>query len=123
MLGIRVENFTDLAVVECRGRVVHSDAVFKLRDVVQSQDGSRLIVVDLSEVESIGGGGVGMLAFLSQWARQRGMRLKLFSPSETVVDELAQTGSLRRFEFASFQEMIGLVARSHYQENEYRAAA
>ena len=69
MLTIRVEKFTDLAVVECQGRIMHSDSVFKLRDAVQSQEDARVIAVDLSEVEAIGGGGLGMLVFLEHWAQ------------------------------------------------------
>jgi anti-anti-sigma regulatory factor len=76
MLTIHVENFSDLAVVECKGRVVRSESVFKLRDVVLAQAPSRIIALDLSEVEAIGGGGLGMLVFLQRWARDHDIQLK-----------------------------------------------
>ena len=88
MLTLRVEHFTDLAVVECKGRIVHSDDVFKFRDVVQSLDAAQVIALDLSEIEAIGGGGLGMLAVLEHWAREQGIGLKLFCPSESVVEGL-----------------------------------
>jgi anti-anti-sigma regulatory factor len=116
MLAICVENFTDLAVVECRGRIIHSDAVFKLRDTVQSQDDARVIAVDLSEVKAIGGGGLGMLVFLEHWARENGIQLKLFSPSEQVMEALGPYRSIANFEIANIQEMIGLLARYDYPQ-------
>jgi anti-anti-sigma regulatory factor len=116
MLAISVENFTDLAVVECRGRIIHSDAVLKLRDTVQLQDDARVIAVDLSEVQAIGGAGLGMLVFLEHWARENGIQLKLFSPSEQVMVALAPYRSIANFEIADIQEMIGLLARYDYPQ-------
>ena len=123
MLTLRVENFTDLAVFECKGRIVHSDDVFKLRDGVQSQDAARVIVLDLSEVEAIGGGGLGMLAFLEHWAREQHIRLKLFCLSESVVEGLAQTRSLPRFEIATFQGMMDLLTQFNQRDDECTVAA
>ena len=48
MLAIHVEKFSDLAVVECKGRIVRSDQVFKLRDVVLAQAASHIVALDLS---------------------------------------------------------------------------
>ena len=84
MVAIHAEKLHDLAVVECKGRIVRSDSVFKLRDFVQAQAPVRTIALDLSEVEAIDGGGLGMLAFLERWARQKGIGFKLFSPSRPV---------------------------------------
>src|SRR5271170_3119294 len=116
MLAIRAENLGDLAVVECKGRIIRSDSVFKLRDFVQAQARTLIIALDLSEVEAIGGGGLGMLAFLERWARQHGIRLKLFCPSPSVLEGLAHNRSIMNFEIASFHEMIGILAHSdnHY---------
>ena len=116
MVAIRVEKFTELTVVECRGRITHSDAVFKLRDAVQSQDDARVIAVDLSEVDAIGGGGLGMLIFLERWARDNGIGLKLFCPSQQVMEALAPYRSMANFEIATIQEMIGLLAQYDYPQ-------
>jgi len=116
MLAIRVEHFTDLAVVECRGRIIRSDSVFKLRDTVQSQDDARVIALDLSEVQAIGGGGLGMLVFLERWAEENGIQLKLFSPSEPVMEALAPYRSLAHFEIANIQDMIGLLSQYDYPQ-------
>jgi Uncharacterized ACR, COG1993 len=37
------------AVVECKGRIVRSEAAFKLRKAVTSLEDSRIVVLDLSE--------------------------------------------------------------------------
>jgi anti-anti-sigma regulatory factor len=121
MLTVRVEKLSELTVIECKGRIIHSDSVFKLRDVVMAQE-APIIVLDLTEVQAIGGGGLGMLAVLDKWAHKHKVHLKLFSPSKAVQKSLDQyhSASMTHFEIASFHEMIGLLAQS---EPEYRLAA
>ncbi|MFY9675968.1 MAG: STAS domain-containing protein [Terriglobales bacterium] len=114
MLTIGLEKFTEMTVVECRGRITRSDAVFKLRDTVQAQDDARVIALDLSEVEAIGGGGLGMLVYLQHWAQQNDIQLKLFCPSAQVMEALAQYRSVENFEIANIQQMIGLLAQYDY---------
>jgi anti-anti-sigma regulatory factor len=114
MLALHVENMSDLAVIECKGRIFHSDAVFELRDTVQAQATARIIVLDLSEVEAIGGAGLGMLAFLERWARQYDVQFKLFNPSRAVLEGLVHNRSILNFEIASFHEMMGILADADY---------
>ena len=61
MLEINIDNIGDLAVVECEGIIVQSEAAFKLRDAVTSQSHARTVVLELSEVHAIEGGGLGDL--------------------------------------------------------------
>jgi anti-anti-sigma regulatory factor len=110
MLAIDVENLNDLTVIECKGRIVRSEEVFKLRDVVLSQAATRIIALDLSEVKAIGGGGLGMLAFLDRWAREHSIQFKLFSPSRAVLEGLVQNRSILNFEIASFHQMMRILA-------------
>ena len=49
MVGIHIDNLGDLAIVECEGRIVSSDAAFALRNAVTSQTDARIVVLDLSE--------------------------------------------------------------------------
>jgi len=116
VLTVHIEILGDLSVVECEGRIVRSEAVFKLRKALMSQVAARVIVLDLSEVNAIGGGGVGMLVFLQRWARDHDIRLKLFSPSRSVVDGLERHHAIRSFEIPSLREMMTLLADadSHY---------
>ncbi len=120
MLTIHVENLNDLAVVECKGRIVTSDAVFKLRDVVRAQEDARIVALDLSEVKAIGGGGLGMLVFLDRWARDNSIQFKLFSPSRAVLEGLVNNRLILDFQIASFHEMMGILANS---DSQYAVAA
>ena len=77
MLDLHVERIGELAVVECEGRVVRSEAAFQLREAVTSLCNARIIVLDLSEVRAIEGGGLGMLLFLQRWAHDHDIQFKL----------------------------------------------
>jgi anti-anti-sigma factor len=109
MLSVHIENIGKIAVVECEGRIVRSQAAFKLREAVRSQRTARIIVLDLSEVPFIEGGGLGMLVFLQRWAEDRDIRLKLFNPRQSVLDRLEHS-SMREFDIATIDEMIALLA-------------
>jgi len=109
MMEIHVENLGELVVIECKGRIVRDQSVFELRDVVLAQTGARIIVLDLSRVEAIGGAGLGMLAFLNRRARERNVQFKLLDPSRAVVAELVHTRSILDFEIASFHQMMKIL--------------
>ena len=66
MLNVTVENIGELAVVECEGKIVRSEAVLKLREAVTSQTDVRIVVLELSEVHAIEGGG---RAQIQPWPR------------------------------------------------------
>ncbi len=112
MLSVRSENIGDMAVIECEGRIVRSEAAFKLREAVTSQRGARIIVLDLSEVSAIEGGGLGMLVFLQRWAYDQDIRLKLFNPHQSVRDRLEQANSMQEFDIAALDEMMALLVRA-----------
>jgi anti-anti-sigma regulatory factor len=109
MLGIHTEKSEDVAVIECDGRIVKSDSAFALRDAVMSQDDVRVILLDLSGVSSVEGGGLGMLMFLQRWAYDHDIRFKLFNPTRTVWERLQLANSIPEFEIASPDEMRALL--------------
>jgi anti-anti-sigma regulatory factor len=115
MLSIHVDKLTDLAVVECKGRIIRSDSVFKLRDTVMAQQDAHVIALDLSAVQAIGGGGLGMLVFLDNWAHQHHVHLKLFNPSRSVVEGLVSNRSILNFDIATFHEMMSILSDSDRQ--------
>ncbi|HMJ22059.1 MAG TPA: STAS domain-containing protein [Terriglobales bacterium] len=116
MSNIHIDKVGDMAVVECEGRFVRSDAAFKLRDAVTAQASARVVVLDLTEMESVGGGVIGMLVFLQRWAYDHDIRFKLFNPIRSVRERLEHASSLSAFEIASLDEMMALLghADSHY---------
>jgi anti-anti-sigma regulatory factor len=109
MFDLYAERIGCVAVIRCEGRMVHSDAVFKLRDGVTRQKSVSAILLDFSELESIGGGGVGMLVFLREWARNRGMQLWLFDPPHSVRRSLQQIPSAAELKIASMDEVLELL--------------
>jgi len=115
MLKLNVDNIGDLAIVECEGRIVRSDAAFKLRDAVTSQGQARTVVVELSEVQALEGGGLGMLIFLQRWTRDHGIRFKLFNPSTSVRKQLRMVSALAEFEIPTLDEMMTLLGQADIQ--------
>jgi anti-anti-sigma regulatory factor len=109
MLVVHIENIRDMAIVECRGRIVRSEAAFNLRKAVTSQTQARVVALDLTEVRALDGGGLGMLQFLQYWARDHHIQLKLFGPIDSVKNKLEQTGSAK-FDIATSEEMMVLLA-------------
>ena len=120
MLSIHTEVIGEMAIIECEGRLVRSDAAFKLRKAVQMQRHARIIVLDLSEVFAIEGGGLGMLVFLQQWAQYHDIRLKLFNPRQSVRDRIVHANSLRQFDIATFDEMMAILV---WADSRYARAA
>jgi anti-anti-sigma regulatory factor len=63
-MRLGIDKVGEMTIVECEGTVVRTMPLFRLRDAVISQRDARIIVVDLTELRVIEGGGLGMLAFL-----------------------------------------------------------
>src|SRR5262249_39067891 len=97
-------------VVRCKGRIVRSDAAFRLRDAVTAQRRSRIILIDLSDVEALEGGGLGMLLFLKLWIQNLGIQLKVFAPPAVVRCSLERV-SHAAVEFAGVHEMRSLLGK------------
>ena len=114
MISVSVEKLGELSVVECDGRIVRSDAAFALRDNITSQVDARVIVLDLSEVNALEGGGLGMLMFLQRWARAQHIQLKLFNPRGAVRARLERTESATGFEIVSLEEVLHLVRQAEH---------
>lgn len=110
MLDLGIERIGDLGIVECAGRIVRSESAFKLRRAVNSLDDCGVIVIDLSEVSAVEGGGLGMLVFLQQWANDHQIQLKLFNPRKSVFDRLQMAGPMRSFDIISLPEMMQLLS-------------
>ncbi len=115
MLTIHTENIGDLAIIECEGRLVRSEAAFQLRDAVTVQVDASVIVLDLTEVHALEGGGLGMLIYLQRWAQDHDIRLKLFNPSSSTRHRLEQASTMQEFEIASLFEMSTLLTRAEQQ--------
>jgi anti-anti-sigma regulatory factor len=119
MLTLNIENIGDMTVVECKGRIVRSDAAMKVLRTVTSQQNARIVVLDLTEVQSIEGG-LGTLWFLQRWTQDHDIALKLFNPTDSVKDTLENNKAMLRFDIATLNEMMSLLADA---DNHYARAA
>jgi anti-anti-sigma regulatory factor len=99
---------------------VEGESASNLREAVTSQTDARIVVLELSEVRAIGGGGLDMLAFLQRWAREHNIRFLLFHPSISVRSELEHARSIAQFYIASVGEMRALLA---YANSRYSLTA
>ena len=111
-MSVHTDKIGGMLIVECEGSIADADAAARLRDVVTSEDGARIIVIDLSKVGYVAGAGLAMLAFLQRWAHENAVQLKLFNPSRFVRHVLKQAGSMFQFDFASLEETMTLLARA-----------
>ena len=50
MLTLSIERIGDMAIIECKGRIVQSDATIKLHEAVTAQKNVRIVVLDLTQV-------------------------------------------------------------------------
>jgi hypothetical protein len=53
MWDLGIKRIVELALVECKGRIVRSEAAFKLRKAVLCLGDPRIIVLDFSKVSAI----------------------------------------------------------------------
>jgi anti-anti-sigma factor len=108
MLEVHITKSVDVVVIQCKGRIVRSAAAFALRDAVTQQRDARVVLLDLSEVESLEGGGLGMLVFLQRWTRDNGIELILFGPSNPVRKSLERANPTSGFEITPVMDELSL---------------
>jgi anti-anti-sigma factor len=108
-LHIKREQTGDVAVLQCAGRIVRGEAIHFLKDAVTGLSRPRVVVLDLSEVEMLDGGGLGMLVFLHRWTRDNGIQLKLVNPSNFVREMLDRTRLTSVFNISSMDDVVEIL--------------
>lgn len=106
---IRKEQSGGVAILQCQGRLVRGDAIYTLREAVTSFPDARIVVLDLSGLETMDGGGLGMLVMLHRWTRDRGTTLKLVNPSAFVRELLDRTRLVCVFDVASVDDAVEIL--------------
>jgi anti-anti-sigma regulatory factor len=109
MFSVQVVESGHTAVLQCKGRIVRSDAAYALREMVTAQVTARVVVLDLSEVEALEGGALGMLVFLQRWTRDNGIKLKLFNPQGAVRCSLDRARTVCNFELVSDVDVLAFL--------------
>jgi anti-anti-sigma regulatory factor len=107
------------SVVQCRGRLVRSEAAFQLRNSVQSSRDAHRIILDFTELDAIEGGALGMLVFLQQWTEAHGIALTILRPTARVEQKLKEieTSGDCKFEIereSGVMRLVGLADREHW---------
>jgi anti-anti-sigma regulatory factor len=109
MFGVHVEKIGDVAVIQCEGRMIGSDAAFRLRDEVRRQRNSNVVLLDLSELSFMGGDVLGMLVFLQAWTRDFGIQFKLFDPPPQVRRSLQRLRLATELAIATMDEILSML--------------
>jgi anti-anti-sigma factor len=121
MLTIDVEKTGDVAVVRCVGRIVRGAEVRTLRNAVFSEKEIRIVVIDLSDVETLDAGGLTALLSLQQWAVNRNVQLKLVNPSHFVNQMLTRTGLDHVFDISTFEHALFVLSAPDCRHSKYAA--
>jgi anti-sigma B factor antagonist len=109
MLNVNFQTLGDTTVLRCQGRIVIGDACTMLRNAVLCQTHTRMLVLDLAQVDRIDAGGLGVLLGLRKWARSNAIRLRLMNVMNQVEHVLELTRLDRVFEFCSVREIFHLL--------------
>ena len=112
MLKITIQKLGGTSVLRCHGRIVAGDAGSILRSAVLSQRHSRMLVIDLAQVERIDAAGLGVLLGLKESARSSAITFKLMNATKRVEEILELTHLHRVFEFCSVRELFCLLHRA-----------
>jgi anti-sigma B factor antagonist len=123
-LHIEMEQTGDVTVLQCVGRMMNAEALGLVKDAVTRLSPLRVIVLDLSEVEMLDAGGLGMLVSLRNWACANDIQLKLVNPSKLVREALELTGLTSVLHVSSVEDVIEIFCGSDRAiENITRAVA
>ena len=123
MLTIHVDRNGTLAVVRLKGRIVRGHEVHALRTAVTAEKQSRIIVLDLTEVQSLDAGGLNSLVSLHTWAGGLGVQLKLANPSPFVHQMLKRTQLDRLFDISTFHRALFVLSGSQCDRFKYAVQA
>ena len=107
-LEYQIERIEDVAVVRCSGRMVRGAALDGFRRRVEQLDHLRVLVLDLSEVETLDAGGLGTLLLLRRWTTQGSAKLKLVDPPPFFHRMLEATRLSSVFEISSLKDALSI---------------
>jgi len=106
----------DVVIVRCAGRLVRGEGVRVLKSAVVSGNDTRVIVLDLSDVESVDAAGLTALISLHHWSRSRNIELKLVNPSRFVLEILDRTRLTSVLHVSSLHDALVAIVGSDCSE-------
>ena len=105
MLKVHDKKLGKVAVLCLQGRIVRGETA-PLDSAVASQSDVSIVVLDLTHVSTVDGGGLGMLVHLREQTQARGVDLKLMNVSALVSGVLAISRLNSVFEITSESEFL-----------------
>jgi anti-anti-sigma factor len=111
MLRIKSERAGDVVIVKCAGRLVRGQES-GLRNAVLQEKLARMVVLDVSDMESIDAGGLNLLVYLHRWTVENGAHLKLVNPRPFVREMLTRTHLNCVFDISSFHDAVAVLCSS-----------
>jgi anti-anti-sigma factor len=112
MLSVTVQKLGDATILHFRGRIVIGDACSILRNAVFGQAHTRMLVLDIAQVDRVDAGGLGVLLDLREWGRSNAIMFKVMNAMNKVEQVLELTRLDRVFEFCSVRDMFCLLRRA-----------
>lgn len=116
MLRVKVESAGDVVVIKCEGRIVRGQEA-ALRNAVLREKPGRMVVLDLSDVETVDAGGLTLLVDLHRFTEGNRTHLKLVNPRPFVHEMLTRTHLNCVFDISSFHDALSVLC-----EREHRPA-
>lgn len=104
MLVVNIENLGNRVLMRCSGRIVAGEEVNTLRSLALAHSGRKELVLDLADIATLDGAGLGMLAFLAARTRGTTLRLRVQNPSPRVRELLELTNLDSILEISSSEE-------------------
>ncbi|HEV2118258.1 MAG TPA: STAS domain-containing protein [Terriglobales bacterium] len=123
MLNIRIERTGETAILHCHGGILVGRSLSALREAVLCELGKRSIALDLSHVERIDAGGLGMLVFLHTVTHGLGTELKLVRPSAQVAELLELTNLASVFAIDPAADAVAAGPQPNSAGEPYRVCA
>ncbi|HZR65712.1 MAG TPA: STAS domain-containing protein [Terriglobales bacterium] len=108
MLTVRSERAGDVVVVKCAGRIVRGQET-ALRNAVLQEKLARVVVLDLSDVDSIDAGGLNLLVYLHRWTETNQTHFKLVNPRPFVHQMLTRTHLNCVFDISTFHDALEVL--------------
>ena len=104
---VNIHDLENGVLLRCTGRIVAGEEVNILRSAALAHSDRKEIVLDLANVSTLDGTGIGILAFLEGRTRSTGQRLRIQNPSTRVRELL---------ELTNLDSVIEITPSRHFQE-------
>jgi anti-anti-sigma factor len=92
--------------------LVRGNPILALRDAVTQHHDARIIVLDLTTLENMDGGGLGMLVMLYRWAREHHVQIKLVNANPFVREMLDRTRLSCVFDVSSVEDAVEILCNA-----------